>query len=320
MLLFRHPVLCNYYVTYRCNAKCGFCDIWEKPSPYITLEDVRDNLRDLQKMKVKVIDFTGGEPLLHRQLPDFLAIAKEMGFITTVTTNAMLYPKHAEKMRGLVDMLHFSIDSADPEKHDASRGVACFNLLEESIQIAKSLGERPDLLLTVFNTNLDEIEAVYTHIAKPNGLTLILNPVFEYIEVGETLSKEALETLAFWSKQPNIYMNESFLKLRIAGGNDPENPVCRAGSATVVISPENELVLPCYHLGIEKIPIQGNLQAVFESETARKEREKAGKLAACKGCVINCYMEPSMAVDTGKYFWNSLRSTVKYAVEKWVYH
>ncbi|TAE90870.1 MAG: radical SAM protein, partial [Bacteroidetes bacterium] len=35
MRLIKHPVLCNYYVTYRCNATCHFCDIWEKPSPFI---------------------------------------------------------------------------------------------------------------------------------------------------------------------------------------------------------------------------------------------------------------------------------------------
>ena len=49
MRLVKHPVLCNYYVTYRCNAKCAFCDIWEKPSPYITLADVEANLRDLKR-------------------------------------------------------------------------------------------------------------------------------------------------------------------------------------------------------------------------------------------------------------------------------
>ena len=94
-LRLRHrPVLCNYYVTYRCNAKCSFCDIWEKPSPYITLESVSSNLPALKKLGVKVIDFTGGEPLLHRQMPEILQMAKEMGFITTLTTNALLYPKY----------------------------------------------------------------------------------------------------------------------------------------------------------------------------------------------------------------------------------
>src|SRR6478609_11779154 len=104
-----HPVLCNYYVTYRCNAKCSFCDIWEKPSPYITLENAARNLDDLRRLGVSVIDFTGGEPLLHRQLPELLQMARDRGFITTVTTNALLYPKFAEKLKGKIDMLHFSL-------------------------------------------------------------------------------------------------------------------------------------------------------------------------------------------------------------------
>jgi MoaA/NifB/PqqE/SkfB family radical SAM enzyme len=61
-----HPVLCNYYLTYRCNAACSFCDIWEKPSPYVTLEQVEANLQALRRLGVQVVDFTGGEPLLHR--------------------------------------------------------------------------------------------------------------------------------------------------------------------------------------------------------------------------------------------------------------
>ena len=127
MLLTSKPVLCNYYLTYRCNAKCGFCDIWERPSPYATLENVEANLKDLKKLGVKVVDFTGGEPLLHRQLPEFLRLAKTMGFITTVTTNTLLYPKYAESLKGLIDMLHFSLDSADEETHNLSRGVKCFD-------------------------------------------------------------------------------------------------------------------------------------------------------------------------------------------------
>lgn len=108
MRLIRKPVLCNYYVTYRCNASCHFCDIWEKPSPYINKTDVNQNLKALKKLGVKVVDFTGGEPLLHNEIHDFLLMAKEMGFITTLTTNGLLYPKKAKQLSGLIDMLHFS--------------------------------------------------------------------------------------------------------------------------------------------------------------------------------------------------------------------
>ncbi|MDX5436431.1 MAG: radical SAM protein, partial [Pontibacter sp.] len=197
MRLRSKPVLCNYYVTYRCNAKCSFCDIWERPSPYITLEDVEQNLRDLKRLGVQVIDFTGGEPLLHRQLDQMLDMAHGMGFITTLTTNAMLYPKLASRLKGKVDMLHFSLDSAHKEEHDKGRGVACYDFVMESIKVAKQLGERPDILFTVFRHNLHQLEEVYQNIILPNKLVLILNPAFEYnqVETGEQLTAEELQYL-----------------------------------------------------------------------------------------------------------------------------
>ncbi len=142
------PSLCNYYLTYRCNARCDFCDIWERPSPYASPEAVWANLLDLKRLGVKVIDFTGGEPLLHRELGTYLEWAKKLGFVTTVTSNALLYPKYARSLAGKVDMLHFSLDFPDAERHNASRGVDCYGHVMESIRVSAELGERPDILYT----------------------------------------------------------------------------------------------------------------------------------------------------------------------------
>ena len=314
MRLIRKPVLCNYYVTYRCNATCAFCDIWEKPSPYITLENAEANLKDLKKIGVKVIDFTGGEPLLHRQICELLGLAKNLGFITTLTTNALLYPKWAERLQGKVDMLHFSLDSPIAEEHNRKRGVACFEFVMQSIKIAKSLGERPDILFTVFEDNLHQIEQMWKEICLPNDLVLILNPAFEYnqVQTGKKLTNEHLNILLKWAKKKNIYLNEAFIALRKDGGNHINRPACKAASSTIVISPENKLVLPCYHLGLEEIPIQNNLYELYFSEKVQKLVILEGRLPACEGCVINCYMQPSFAVEMNKYWWKALPSTLKY--------
>ena len=312
MRLVSHPVLCNYYVTYRCNAMCSFCDIWEKPSPYVTLENAQQNLRDLKKMGVRVIDFTGGEPLLHRELGELLQESKRLGFITTVTSNGLLYPKNAEKLRGLIDMLHFSLDSPDRDEHDKSRGVKCFDKVMESIQITKSFGERPDIIFTVFENNIPQIKRMWEEICLPNDLVLILNPVFEYNSVGGNLSTESLLELRYWAKQKNIYLNDGFVQLRLDGGNHVEKPVCRAASTTIVISPENKLVLPCYHLGLKEFSIKGNLLALYQSNEVQKLVALEGRLPACEGCAINCYMQPSFTVEISKYWWKALPSTLKY--------
>ena len=314
MRLIRKPVLCNYYVTYRCNASCGFCDIWERPSPYVTPEQVAQNLHDLRRLGVRVVDFTGGEPLLHRQIDELLRLAKQMGFITTLTTNALLYPKWAERLKGLIDMLHFSLDSPHRHEHDASRGVACYDFVVESCAKAASLGERPDILFTVMESNIHQIEEVYEKFCRPGKLVLILNPIFEYnaVNTGGGLSAQSLKLLKAWGKRPGIYLNGGFIGLRQDGGNQVNNPVCLAGSTTLVISPENKLVLPCYHLGLQEFEIEGGLYDLYHSAAVQELVRKEGRLPQCQGCAINCYMQPSFAVNLNKYFWQALPGTIKY--------
>ncbi|MCU0415709.1 MAG: radical SAM protein [Cytophagaceae bacterium] len=314
MRLVSHPVLCNYYVTYRCNATCHFCDIWEKPSPYVTPDQVNENIRHLKRLGVKIIDFTGGEPLLHRQLPELLYIAKSHGMITTVTSNGLLYPKRAKELKGLIDMLHFSLDAADKATHDQMRGVACFDFVLESLDVALSIGERPDVLCTVFESNLSQIEKIYHNITLPRKLLLLLNPAFEYNEVdtGKNLDGPRLQQLRQWGKKPYIYLNDAFIELRLDGGNHREHPVCKAASTTIVITPENELSVPCYHLGTKQFPIQGNLETLYKSAEVQQWVALEGTLPECEGCAINCYMQPSFATHLNKYFWKALPGTLKY--------
>ncbi|TAF34071.1 MAG: radical SAM protein [Cytophagales bacterium] len=314
MRLIKHPVLCNYYVTYRCNATCHFCDIWEKPSPFIKLSEANQNLDALKRMGVKVVDFTGGEPLLHPQIAELLALAKQKQFITTLTTNGLRYPKFARQLKGLVDMLHFSLDASTAQAHNEIRGAACFEAIMESIPLALSLGERPDILFTVWNGNMSEIEAIWKNICLPNKLLLILNPIFGYnnIDSKEGLSLSALQDLKRWGRKKLVYVNDAFLKLREAGGNQIQKPVCKAGSSTVVIGPHNDLIVPCYHLGSKHYPLNNNLEEVYQSQEVQGLIAKEGRLEACQGCVINCYMQPSFAVNMNKYWFYALPSTFKY--------
>ncbi|MDH5398294.1 MAG: radical SAM protein [Cyclobacteriaceae bacterium] len=312
MRLIHHPILCNYYLTYRCNARCGFCDIWEKPSSYALLEHAQKNFSDLKRLGVKIIDFTGGEPLLHRQIEDFLQLAKDFGFITTLTTNGLLYPKKAQKLKGLIDMLHFSLDSSDKEQHDTMRGAACFDSVMKSIEVAIALGERPDILFTVFNDNTDQISQVYEKIVLPHKLVLILNPAFEYNGIGETPSQELFTELRKYGRKKNVYLNEAFITLRQNGGNDLKHPVCKAASSSVVISPDNKLVMPCYHLGMESFPIEDALYDLYRADKIKQLRSMEGRYPECQGCAINCYMQPSFAVNVNRYFFKALKSTLKY--------
>ena len=206
------PILCNYYITYRCNARCKFCEIWRKRSDsQADFHQIKANLRDLRRLGVIFVDFTGGEPLLHKDLPQVLREAKRLRFITSVTTNCLLYPDLAREIKGLVNFLHFSLDSPLREENDQIRGARCFNKVLESIEVAKSLGEKPDILFTVTNQNYNRI-AEMAQLAAEERLILIVNPVFSYFD-NEALGREALQHLRSFQHKPFVYINRAFLSL-----------------------------------------------------------------------------------------------------------
>lgn len=285
----------------------------------IDLADAEKNFDDLKRLGVKIIDFTGGEPLLHTGIGDLLSMAKERGFMTTLTSNGLLYPKRAREIAGKVDMLHFSIDSSRPDEHNESRGVKCFDKLMESIEVALELGENPDLLFTVTNTSITRMEEIYDTISYPNRLMLILNPLFEYNQLGAELQDDVMKRVEEFARRRYTYLNPAFLTLRRNGGNDPTDPLCRAVSTCVVISPFNELVLPCYHYGLDRYPIEGNLYDLWQSDAVEEHKRMEGRHEVCRGCTINCYFEPSFAtMPTSKYFWQSLPSKMNYSWTKFV--
>ena len=80
----------------------------------------------------------------------------------------------------------------------------------------------------------------------------------------------------------------------------------------VVISPHNELISPCYHLNKEQFSISNNLASIYAKAEVQQALSMEGKLPECEGCAINCYMQPSFAIELNKYFWQALPSTIKY--------
>lgn len=310
------PVLLHYYITNRCNAKCTFCDIWEeKPKRDAIKENVLENLKAARKAGCKFVDFTGGEPLLHKDLPLFLKEAKKLGFITSITTNAILFPKRANELSGLIDLLHFSLDADNEEMHDKLHGVKSFNRILESIPIAKKNNLYPDLLFTYTNENIEHFSGVY-ELAKKNKLMVILDPLFSMD--GSDLNNKATHLIAQkWAKKSGIYLNKAHLKLREKGGNSLSKPLCKAVSSTLVILPDNNLALPCYHKRNESIKID-NLHDSLQDTRRKVAMKYEGRYPFCLGCHINCYFDPSFTFGYNSYFFLSLISKIQYSTDKYL--
>src|ERR1700733_7964852 len=320
------PTTCNYYVTLRCNQRCTFCNIPHtnngSPSREPTMEQVRDNLRDLKRLGVFILDVPGGGPLLYRNLVEMLALAKKMRFMTTVTTNGMLYPKFADRLVGKVDALLFSIDSTDPDEHDRIRAMKSFHLSLEALAVARKLRQPLYISHVVTNESFDHVDEM-VRFAKDQGAILYLNPCFSFFG-NEGLDKEKAKGLVKYFCKPGVIVDRAQLAHIGEGGNKVEDPVCRAVSSTVVISPENKLLLPCYHFKIDALPIDGKLYDLYTyDDTVRHAKEQEGRYAFCKGCTVYCYMRSSLlwkypvesVLLAGHYVRERVRQRIRNIVE-----
>jgi MoaA/NifB/PqqE/SkfB family radical SAM enzyme len=121
----RRPVLVHFEVTLRCNARCGFCDYWKTPAEARIHEaaSFADAARYFNPM---LVTFTGGEPLLRRDLEELVAAvdgAVRLKYVTLITHGGMLTPERAASLREAgIHQFSISLDYLDG-RHDTARGI-----------------------------------------------------------------------------------------------------------------------------------------------------------------------------------------------------
>src|SRR5262249_2331661 len=93
----RRPLTVSIEVTKRCNARCDFCDYW-KISDRDEMPDFTDVVRRFDPL---VVVFTGGEPMIRRDLVPIIKGIKDMpGFryLTLLTHGGFLSEKKIEDL------------------------------------------------------------------------------------------------------------------------------------------------------------------------------------------------------------------------------
>jgi len=121
-----NKVACTIFLP-RCNFRCGFCYNKDLVIDYDRLPSIQEEeIINFLKEKKKWLDgvvFTGGEPTLHRELPNFIKKIKEMGFLVKIDTNGT-NPKMLKELidNNIVDYIAMDI-KAPLEKYDKITGV-----------------------------------------------------------------------------------------------------------------------------------------------------------------------------------------------------
>lgn len=154
-------------VTPRCNYACFYCDPLRHsaadPAGTITVADVDVILRAAVGLGIESVRFTGGEPLLRRELPEMIALAKRTHGIADVaiTTNASLLARRLDALLDAgLDRINVSLDAAEAEAFREATGGGTIAQVWEGIRAAEDAGLTPIKLNAVVVRGINDDQLV----------------------------------------------------------------------------------------------------------------------------------------------------------------
>jgi MoaA/NifB/PqqE/SkfB family radical SAM enzyme len=116
------PVLILYPHS-RCNCRCVMCDIWKTDSTQeISAAELERHGKDIARLRVQWVVFSGGEPLMHSDLFRLCRILRDWKIRTTLLSTGLLIERNANQIVEHLDDVIVSLDGPQ-EIHDAIRRV-----------------------------------------------------------------------------------------------------------------------------------------------------------------------------------------------------
>ncbi len=148
-----------------CNMTCPHCYVAAGPRPSpsdLSTAQALAVLDDLARSGVRVVIFSGGEPLLRADLFELLAHAKQLGIAPQLSTNGVLIDEAvAARLRDHgVGYVGVSIDGR-PEWNDAYRGLpGGYDAALAGLAACRAVGLRTGVRITLTRKNVDQLEDV----------------------------------------------------------------------------------------------------------------------------------------------------------------
>ena len=161
----KRPVVV-WNVTRQCNLKCVHCYAHAKNIPFeneLTTEQGKELIDDLAKFGSPVMLFSGGEPLVRKDLPQLAAYAVEKGMRAVISTNGTLITPSKARTLKEIGLSYVGISLDGMEKiNDRFRGVkGAFNSALAGIKNSQDAGIKVGLRFTVNKFNVGEIPKIF---------------------------------------------------------------------------------------------------------------------------------------------------------------
>lgn len=306
---FGYPIHPVYEVTSGCNLRCLHCharggERLRDELGTIGAKRVIENAASVREFRTLV--FTGGEPLVRRDIYELIKYASDIGFYTVLASNATLITcELAKKLKESgVSGVAASIDFIEPYRHDEYRGVSgAFDAALKGILNARREGLYIQINITVSKRNFTQLRELI-RLADKIGAQVAL--LYQLIPTGrgENLFNEALSAESFYKLIKELYclqaetdcltvpvgLPEYFVYLTKSANINTKIAAnlfkgCIAGRGMFYIKPNGD-VWPCPFLPISA----GNLldsdgKEIWRSPLFNTFKNRCNLKGSCKTCL-----------------------------------
>jgi len=303
----------SHEVTSKCMCRCKTCPIWRmKETHEPDLKTEKMIIDRFKEAGVVVAVFTGGEPLLRKDIPEILKYSYDSGFVTSVVTNGYLLKNRAKEFYKFVDRICVSLDSANPQVHNKIRGIKIFDRAVEGIKSAVDLGAYVIINCVISKYNIDHVEDVL-YLGEKLGVSGVLfDPVqasffggdFSHIAFNEKeykALKEKIQLLSDLKKQGHKVMNTTRYLNFLLEPEKFENVKC--DTFGIKVKWDGKAYPAVCNYGFEQpgflkngISLENHsINEIIEREDVKKAIEMMGN---CRRCNISCIWEPILSLGS----------------------
>jgi len=289
-------------ITPQCNLNCRFCFNASSFARHdrnaqnkLTTAFVKKIIRHIKKEGIKIVRFTGGEPLLRKDIFELLSYAKKRGLEVRLNTNGLLIDKAAaHRLAKIADNILIPIESwNDKEEDRITGGQKC---LTKKIQTIKLLAANRIPVVRAGTVAIKNNIKNFDRLAK----IVLKLPIREwefYRPAYSSQNKDILKKADLENLAEKIYQTQKKTDIRITIGNgvpfcaikdaNKMNAVCAGalydeGRRRLVIDPRG-YVKPDYTIDMN-IGRPTDILGAWKNPFVKKIRETAGLPEACFHC------------------------------------
>ena len=245
------PLAVSWSLTNRCNFRCRYCNIWKIKSKELTTKQVFSVIDELAKMGTQRISFSGGEPMLRKDIGQIIDYCNRKRISTSMNSTGIFVKERIKELKNL-DLLKLSLDGPK-EIHDFVRGSGSYKAVIEAANTAKKNNIKIAFTSTLTKFNINKIDFLlkkckeYNAIMAFNPLKLLYRGVEDINKIAPKKEdyKKTIKKLIIKKKNGNIYIRNSIRGLEHSYNWPKYDKIkCASGKIFCMIKTNGD-VIPC---------------------------------------------------------------------------